>query len=42
VSARLAELLPLPLDAKQSMLELDEGRIRLERLAALIQGPGQS
>jgi Lon protease-like protein len=39
VSARLAELLPLPLDAKQALLELDAGGARLERLRAMI-GPG--
>jgi Lon protease-like protein len=42
VSARLAELLPLPLEHKQAMLELADGRTRLERLGALIrsdQGP---
>jgi len=36
VSARLAELLPLPLAAKQSLLELDDGRARLQQLDALI------
>jgi Lon protease-like protein len=36
VSARLAELLPLPLEAKQALLELDDARTRLERLSALI------
>jgi hypothetical protein len=36
VSSRLAELLPLPLDAKQALLELDDGRARLERLNALV------
>ena len=36
VSARLAELLPLPLDAKQALLELDDARLRLARLDALI------
>ena len=36
VSARLAELLPLPLEAKQSLLELGDGRARLERLDALV------
>jgi Lon protease-like protein len=40
VSARLAELLPLPLGAKQALLELDDARVRLERLyAALARGP---
>lgn len=32
VSARLAELLPLPLEVKQALLELDDARSRLERL----------
>jgi uncharacterized protein len=32
VSARLTELLPLPLPAKQDLLELDDARLRLERL----------
>lgn len=36
VSSRLAELLPLPLDAKQALLELDDARARLERLNALV------
>jgi len=36
VSARLAELLPLPLEAKQALLELDDARARLERLNALV------
>jgi uncharacterized protein len=36
VGARLAELLPLPLDAKQALLELDDARLRLERLNALL------
>lgn len=36
VSARLAEVLPLPLDSKQAMLELDDGVARLERLNALV------
>jgi uncharacterized protein len=36
VSARLAEVLPLPLPAKQELLELDDGRARLERVAALL------
>jgi len=41
VSARLAELLPLPLEHKQAMLELADARRRLEELAALI-GPTPS
>ena len=36
VSARLAELLPLPLQAKQALLELDNGRERLQKLDALV------
>ena len=36
VSGRLAELLPLPLPAKQALLELSDGRGRLEKLAALV------
>jgi Lon protease-like protein len=36
VSSRLAELLPLPLEAKQALLELDDARTRLERLHALV------
>jgi hypothetical protein len=36
VSARLAEVLPLPLAAKQELLELDDARTRLERLNALL------
>lgn len=36
VSARLAELLPLPLAEKQSLLEMGDGRRRLELLAALL------
>jgi uncharacterized protein len=36
VSSRLAELLPLPLETKQTLLELDDGRERLERLNSLV------
>jgi Lon protease-like protein len=36
VSSRLAELLPLPLEEKQALLELDDARVRLERLNALV------
>jgi Lon protease-like protein len=36
VSARLAEILPLPLPVKQELLELGEGRARLERLSAFL------
>jgi hypothetical protein len=42
VSARLAELLPLPLEAKQSLLETSDGRARLEKLDALVRtGPNK-
>jgi hypothetical protein len=36
VSSRLAELLPLPLAAKQELLELSDARTRLERINALL------
>ena len=36
VSARLAELLPLPLTTKQALLELDDGRVRLAKVHALV------
>ena len=36
VSARLAELLPLPLEAKQALLEMDDAEARLERVNALV------
>jgi uncharacterized protein len=36
VSARLAELLPLPLEAKQALLETNDGRERLAKLDALV------
>jgi uncharacterized protein len=36
VSARLAELLPLPLETKQTLLELDDARARLEKVNALV------
>jgi Lon protease-like protein len=36
VSARLAELLPLPLAAKQELLELADAAARLERVNALL------
>jgi Lon protease-like protein len=36
VSSRLAEILPLPLAAKQELLELGEARVRIERLNALL------
>jgi len=38
VGSRLAELLPLPLDAKQELLELTDARTRLERINALLGG----
>ena len=42
VSARLAELLPLPLEAKQALLEIADGRARLEKLDALVRsGPNK-
>jgi Lon protease-like protein len=36
VSARLTEVLPLPLTAKQELLELSDARARLERLNSLL------
>ena len=36
VSARLAELLPLPLQTKQALLELDDARARLEKVNGLV------
>ncbi|HEX6267974.1 MAG TPA: LON peptidase substrate-binding domain-containing protein [Burkholderiales bacterium] len=36
VSSRLAEILPLPLAAKQELLELADARARLERLNSLL------
>jgi hypothetical protein len=39
VGARLVEVLPLPLPAKQELLELSDARLRLERLNALIGRP---
>jgi Lon protease-like protein len=42
VGSRLAELLPLPLPAKQELLELSDARLRLERLNALIGARPQS
>jgi Lon protease-like protein len=38
VSARLAELLPLPLEAKQALLELDDPGERLQRLNTVLAG----
>jgi Lon protease-like protein len=39
VSSRLAELLPLPLPAKQELLELSDARERVARLNALLMPP---
>lgn len=39
VGARLVEVLPLPLPAKQELLELSDASVRLERLNALIGRP---
>jgi uncharacterized protein len=41
VSARLAEVLPLPLPAKQELLELSDARERIERLNALLRPPAE-
>ena len=41
VSSRLAELLPLPLPAKQELLELGDARARIERLNALLRPPAK-
>jgi Lon protease-like protein len=41
VSSRLAELLPLPLPAKQELLELADALARLERLDALLRPPAE-
>ena len=41
VSSRLAEILPLPLPAKQELLELDDARTRIERLNALLRSPAE-
>jgi len=41
VGARLAELLPLPLPAKQELLELSDARERIERLNALLRPPAE-
>jgi Lon protease-like protein len=40
VSARLAELLPIELEAKQALLELDDGAVRLEQVSALLREEG--
>jgi Lon protease-like protein len=39
VSARLAELLPLPLATKQALLEIDDPRARLARLQSVLAAP---
>ena len=41
VSARLTEILPLPLPAKQELLELTDARERIERLNALLRPPAE-
>jgi uncharacterized protein len=41
VSSRLAEILPLPLPAKQELLELGDARARIERLNALLRPPAE-
>jgi hypothetical protein len=41
VSARLTEILPLPLPAKQELLELTAARERIERLNALLRPPAE-
>jgi Lon protease-like protein len=42
VSARLAELLPLPLAAKQELLELDDAAVRLERVNSLLRASARA
>jgi Lon protease-like protein len=42
VSARLAELLPLPLAAKQELLELDDTGARLERVNSLLRASARA
>jgi Lon protease-like protein len=42
VSARLAELLPLPLAVKQELLELGEAAERLARISRLLRADGRS
>jgi hypothetical protein len=42
VSARLAELLPLPLGAKQELLELDDATTRLERVNSLLRASARA
>lgn len=42
VSARLAELLPLPLPAKQELLEFDDASARLERVNSLLRASARA
>ena len=42
VSARLAELLPLPVHAKQELLEMSDAAARLARLNALLRAGGRA
>jgi Lon protease-like protein len=42
VSARLAELLPLPLSAKQELLELDDALARLARVNSLLRASARA
>jgi len=42
VSARLAELLPLPLSVKQDLLELEAGEARLARISDLLRADARS
>jgi len=42
VSARLAELLPLPLALKQELLELEAGEVRLARISGLLRADARS
>jgi uncharacterized protein len=42
VSARLAELLPLPLPAKQELLEIDDAAVRLERVNTLLRASARA
>ena len=42
VSARLGELLPLPLPVKQELLELDDAKARLERVNALLRASARA
>jgi len=42
VSARLAELLPLPLSVKQELLEIDDAATRLERVNSLLRASARA